>query len=180
MVFRSPLKVTFPVPVSTCVLSKRVACCTAISPISSLSWKMPLRPFTEMLPTEFVALSVNAVDWVEDVVLELAADAEVIAEAGRVMLISTESLWLPNRFPVAGAVALMARTEVGAAGGCTWMEVVLKSLFAAALLAALTFLMVVIVAFVALGISATVALPTWVGILRVFTDDIFTVCWLLL
>src|SRR5260370_42529242 len=104
-----------------------------MSPISSLSWKMPLRPFTEMLPTEFVTLSVNAVDWV------LAADAGGIAEAGRVMLISTESLWLPKRFPVPGAVALMVSGEAGAAGGCTWTGMVLNSLLSWSLLAALTF-----------------------------------------
>src|SRR2546421_10353426 len=115
---------------------------------------MPLRPFAEMLPTEFVTLSVNAVDWVEDVVLELAADAGAIAEAGKVMLISTELLWLPKRFPVAGGVGVIGKKGGGGAGGWTRIEKLLKSFFASSPLGAFCFFVCLIVVCVAVG-SAT-------------------------
>src|SRR6266516_3325396 len=130
-------------------------------PILSLSCKMPLSPSTVISPMDISALSISGVvaDAVDIVGVGLAPTLVAVGFTlcgGRVIVTSTESLWLLKMLPLLGTVAVTVRVEPA---GCTCTEILPNSLFASSLLAALTFLRVAIVGVVALGSTVIVIFP---------------------
>src|ERR1700730_3321187 len=130
-------------------------------PTSSLSCKTPLSPSTAISPIDTSALSASGA--VAEDVDEVGVGLTPILVAvgftlcgGSVIVKSTESLWLPKILPVSGTVAVTVKEEPV---GCTCTEILPNSLFAASLLAALTFLRVTMVGVVAAGSTVIVILP---------------------